>query len=386
MPHFLTPRIALPTFPFEREGFLFEYVAKKGIEQFISVHFEGRRFLLHLKQRPHDIRVGFDKITRPNPVGIIKKALELLAAESDATVLHSNLANLSMRQKQKSAYLKNLRYFVEEFEPDRDVWIEVGFGSGRHLLYQADQNPDVQLIGIEIHTPSIEQTVRRVELMKMSNILIVNADARILCEVLQSNSVGKIFVHFPVPWDKKPHRRVITDAFIRESQRILKPGGTLELRTDSNNYYWNSLTEFDKSNNFCLNIYKNRNNDIESKYEERWKRLEKDIYDVIMTKEASSATISNAYEFSLDPVDFVKLSERFENTTIRGEDYFLHLERLYTITPESGLIRMTLGDYNRPEHRYLHFENGAARYYNQKPIPTRANIKAHERLKGWLDE
>ncbi len=57
-----------------------------------------------------------------------------------------------------------------------------------------------------------------------------------LWNLLTSNKVEKIFVHFPVPWDKKPHRRIFSNEFINEALRILKIKGTLELRTDSRKY------------------------------------------------------------------------------------------------------------------------------------------------------
>src|SRR5512142_1516828 len=33
--------------------------------------------------------------------------------------------------------------------PKDGVWLEVGFGAGEHLVWQAGQNPDVGLIGCE---------------------------------------------------------------------------------------------------------------------------------------------------------------------------------------------------------------------------------------------
>ena len=47
-----------------------------------------------------------------------------------------------------------------------------------------------------------------------------------------------------MPWDKKPHRRVINEDFINESVRVLKRDGFLHLRTDSDNYFNYSLNEF----------------------------------------------------------------------------------------------------------------------------------------------
>ena len=70
------------------------------------------------------------------------------------------------------------------------------------MIHQAALNPDVQFIGLEIHTPSIEQLLKQVNIQGITNILAINYDARLFMEFIKSNKVGKVFVHFPVPWDK----------------------------------------------------------------------------------------------------------------------------------------------------------------------------------------
>lgn len=133
------------------------------------------------------------------------------------------------------SWLKNIEFFASDFKENREIRVEIGFGSGRHLLHQAQNNPNVLFIGIEIHKPSIEQVLKQINIQNIKNIYILEYDARLFMELLPSNSVGKIFVHFPVPWDKKPHRRVISAAFVNEAKRVLMAQGTLELRTDSDN-------------------------------------------------------------------------------------------------------------------------------------------------------
>ena len=104
-------------------------------------------------------------------------------------------------------------------------------------MYQASNNPDTLFIGLEIHTPSAQQVLKQIDLQGLTNVWIVNYDARLFLEMIPSNLCEKIFVHFPVPWDKKPHRRVISKDFLLESLRVLKVDGKLELRTDSDNYF-----------------------------------------------------------------------------------------------------------------------------------------------------
>jgi len=65
----------------------------------------------------------------------------------------------------------------------------VGFGSGRHLLHQAINNPDILFIGIEIHFPSIEQVLKQITI---KNLHVVSVDSE-KNEVLISGAIpGRI--------------------------------------------------------------------------------------------------------------------------------------------------------------------------------------------------
>lgn len=74
---------------------------------------------------------------------------------------------------------------------------------------------------MEIYNPALTQVAKLAKVQNVNNILLIQSDARLLLSVLKSKSVEKIFLHFPVPWDKKPHRRVIGKDFCKECARVL---------------------------------------------------------------------------------------------------------------------------------------------------------------------
>ena len=89
----------------------------------------------------------------------MKNALNAYVNLNEANVLFTNTNNLKFKDEAKNEYLKDINYFVDDFNTDKEIQIEIGFGSGRHLLHQAKTNPDVQFVGLEIHYPSIEQLI-----------------------------------------------------------------------------------------------------------------------------------------------------------------------------------------------------------------------------------
>ncbi len=307
MPHIQFKKNDLIQTPSESDGVCFNFCAKsynftnepRQTEYKIAVTSEKKDFLFTLKEKGDSYLLKADKVTRVSPVDIIKKALNTYANETDAQIEFTNTNSFKQHSEPKSPYIKDIEYFVNDFDTKQEIQIEVGFGSGRHIIHQALKNPEVLFIGLEIHTPSIEQLLKQIKLQGISNIYVINYDARLFMEFIKSNSVGKIFVHFPVPWDKKPHRRVYSNEFINEALRVLKIDGSLELRTDSRKYFdycTNLLTNLNKGK---LVIDINKDLEISSKYEDRWKKQGKNIYDVVLlcAQNDEQKVISKNFDF-----------------------------------------------------------------------------------------
>jgi tRNA (guanine-N7-)-methyltransferase len=348
-------------------------------------HLEGNDLLLQVHKNKNGYLIKGDKITRPSQVAILQQVLKDYRDLTHTKPTNSNIESKKEKTLKISPFLKTMEYFADSFETTKNILVEVGFGSGRHLLHQAKKNPDKIVIGLEIHKPSIEQVLKQCELQKIDNILVVDYDARTFLEFLSSNSVEQIFVHFPVPWDKKPHRRVISDAFINESKRVLNKGGTLELRTDSDNYFEYSFGEFIKQEKVELHVNKNKDLEISSKYEDRWKRQEKDIYDITMTNQEISEEIARIGRLKFDDtVDYKELKSRFKEVTLRGDGFFAHIENVFDINEEEGLLRVSFGASQRNEHSYVYIKKDEVMYLPDNVLATKDNEKAHKLIKEYI--
>jgi tRNA (guanine-N7-)-methyltransferase len=118
-----------------------------------------------------------------------------------------------------------------------DVWLEVGFGAGEHLLWQSQHHPEVGLIGAEPYESGVAKLLSRIP-DGAPNIRIHEGDARDIIEVLPDASVGRVFILFPDPWPKTRHhkRRFIQMDVLDQLARILKPGAELRFATDDRTY------------------------------------------------------------------------------------------------------------------------------------------------------
>lgn len=359
----------------------FRATALNSKEEILGVEFEGEEFLLQLKPDNEGYLLKYDKVTRPLKVNLLKEALDQVSKILDMKVISSNIAIHHEKKPLSSEYFKKIEDFEDIKFPKEKVSVEVGFGSGRHLLHQAKKHPDTLFIGLEIHTPSAQQVLKQIEIQGLDNIWVVNYDARLFLEMLPSNLCDKIFVHFPVPWDKKPHRRVISPSFLDESMRVLEKGGRLELRTDSDNYFWYALQTFFAVPKTEVEVRKNELLEVTSKYEARWRKQEKDIYDVFVKCLREDESKAEKIEFDFKDAKYSDgLEERLPKEAMVFEDYFVHFERIYKIGKESLSVRCAFGSFDRPEHKYILLDKQGCRYFASLPVKTTVNDKAHQKI------
>jgi tRNA (guanine-N7-)-methyltransferase len=122
--------------------------------------------------------------------------------------------------------------------PVREVWLEIGFGGGEHLVWQARQHPDAGILGCEPFEDGVVKLLSAIELDGLTNVRVLAGDARPLLRLLPRGGIARVFILFPDPWPKKRHhkRRLVSAATLDEIARILQPGGELRMATDAAEY------------------------------------------------------------------------------------------------------------------------------------------------------
>ena len=125
------------------------------------------------------------------------------------------------------------------FDPQvEDVWLEIGFGGGEHLVWQAKANPGVGLVGCEPFEDGIVKVLSAIDGEKLDNIRLHADDGRAVLRSLLGARIGRAFILFPDPWPKKRHhkRRLVSEETLRELARVMRPGAELRIATDIGDY------------------------------------------------------------------------------------------------------------------------------------------------------
>jgi tRNA (guanine-N7-)-methyltransferase len=165
--------------------------------------------------------------------------------------------------------------------------------------------------------------------------------------------------------------------------RVLHKGGRLELRTDSDNNYWYALETFfgPAVPKTQVEIRKNEALEVTSKYEARWLRQEKDIYDVYVKCQKNSQERELDINFNFNAVEYTEdLEKNLSKEPMVFDGYFIHFERMYKSGSDTLLVKCAFGSFDRPEHKYILINRESCRYFVSPPVKTLVNYEAHQKL------
>lgn len=412
MPNFISRRVNIAPLPLKHGKSEFIRVASelrdghKTNVSLVQAKLGNEQFLLIIKKRADDSYIiKGDKISKPTNIAILQQALSDFKSAFCEDIISNAIA--SKGSTDKLAFNINedeLASIAEYFSSDNaskssildldlssfdGLCVEIGFGSGAHLLYRAQNEPKTLFAGIEIHRPSLKKVSLLATQLGLKNLLLLNTDARNAISLLPSNALTRIYVHFPVPWNKSPSRRVINADFAAQCERVLKSGGVFELRSDDREFFDASCAKFLDLDDANLQIYKNRSLDIISKYEKRWLNEHKDIYDMLYTCTTMSQDKQNdSKDYEFGKVFAYDILKGFTNKTFKFDDFFVHLQGIFVSKNTSQseiefILSVSYGSFDAPNNSYIIVQNHSA-HYLKTPIKTSANLKAHSIIREYL--
>jgi len=119
-----------------------------------------------------------------------------------------------------------------------DVVLDIGFGISDCLLAMAIAQPELDVIGVEVHTPGIAGALAGIEEHGLTNVRLVHGDAVLFLERLAERSLTGVRIFFPDPWPKARHhhRRLVRDDIVDRLVALLRTDGWLHLATDNDDY------------------------------------------------------------------------------------------------------------------------------------------------------
>ncbi len=124
------------------------------------------------------------------------------------------------------------------FGRDGAVVLDVGFGHGESTIEMAAADPDVDVIGVEVHTPGVVTVLDAVVNDPLPHVRVVHADLLPFLDRIGPGTLAGVRVFFPDPWPKarQHHRRLVRGDTVVAFAERLAPGGFVHLATDVADY------------------------------------------------------------------------------------------------------------------------------------------------------
>jgi tRNA (guanine-N7-)-methyltransferase len=143
------------------------------------------------------------------------------------------------------------KWHAEYFKNDHPIVLELGCGKGEYSVGLAKHFPNKNFIGVDIKgarmfigaTEAIEQ--------KLDNVAFLRTKIDFITDCFEKNEVDEIWLTFSDPQPNKPNKRLSSAPFVTRYRNLLKKGGIVHMKTDSDLLFEYTVEEI-KTNNYEL--------------------------------------------------------------------------------------------------------------------------------------
>ena len=133
----------------------------------------------------------------------------------------------------------------ELFGNRNPIHIEIGMGKGQFITTLAQQNPDINYIGIEKYSSVLLRAVEKQKELELNNLFLIRFDAEYICTLFDTDEITRIYLNFSDPWPKDRHakRRLPSKNFLDRYNTFLQKDGYVQFKTDNDDLFQFSLEQ-----------------------------------------------------------------------------------------------------------------------------------------------
>ncbi len=187
-------------------------------------------------------------------------------------------------------YVENSDYVVHDLEKNKGKWnklfeneendihLEIGMGRGKFIIEMAQNNTNINYIGLEMYDSVIYKAIKHLENLEKrpNNLILIRADANKIDEFFEKE-ISRIYLNFSDPWPKAKHakRRLTSKQFLNKYDKIFKDNNEIFMKTDNDDLFEFSVQTLIehgyKLENVTRDLYNNMNIvNVATEYEEKF--------------------------------------------------------------------------------------------------------------------
>ncbi|WML37122.1 tRNA (guanosine(46)-N7)-methyltransferase TrmB [Clostridium sp. OS1-26] len=168
----------------------------------------------------------------------------------------------------------------QEFKNNNDIYLELGCGRGRFITTRAQQNSNINFIGVDLKDEVLIYALKKLEETELQNAKLIPMNIAGIAEVFEKDEISRIYINFCNPWPKDRHnkRRLTHPKFLTEYKKFLKPNSEIWFKTDDTELFEDSQ-EYFKTSGFSIeyltyDLHNSEfNENVVTEYEEKFTSL-----------------------------------------------------------------------------------------------------------------
>lgn len=119
------------------------------------------------------------------------------------------------------------------FKNTNPITLELACGKGEYSVNLGREHKDRNYIGVDIKGNRIYNGAKIALNEGLSNVAFLRIHIGQITDYFATDEVDELWIVFSDPFLKKPKNRLTHERFLHAYQKILKPGGRINLKTDS---------------------------------------------------------------------------------------------------------------------------------------------------------
>ena len=164
------------------------------------------------------------------------------------------------------------------FKNNNPIVLELGCGKGEYSVGLAELFPEKNFIGVDIKGARMWTGAKDSLKKNLKNVAFLRTNIEMINHFFATDEVSEIWLTFPDPQMKKASKRLTSTNFMKRYQQIVKDGGLIHLKTDSQ-FMFTYTHEMIKANHYAVDVITNdlyasvSNNpilNIKTFYEQQW--------------------------------------------------------------------------------------------------------------------
>ena len=144
------------------------------------------------------------------------------------------------------------KWRTDYFHNDHPIVLELGCGKGEYTVGLAKHYPERNFVGVDIKGARMFVGAKEAWDTQLKNAAFLRTRIDYIETYFGKGEVDEIWLTFSDPQPDKPRKRLTSELFIKRYRTILKPGGLIHLKTDSDLLFESTLEQIEMHKYECM--------------------------------------------------------------------------------------------------------------------------------------